>query len=107
MSGVNHPRLAVLALLSVAAAWGSTFFLTKDLLTRMAAIHHPRVTYLGYDELLADPQVQAVLVATADQFHADIYNPHLNIQVIIGAGWGADFPAPSTFFCSSASARWP
>jgi drug/metabolite transporter (DMT)-like permease len=32
---VTHPRIAVLALLSVAAAWGSTFFLTKDLLLRM------------------------------------------------------------------------
>lgn len=32
---MNHPRIAVLALLSVAAAWGSTFFLTKDLLLRM------------------------------------------------------------------------
>ncbi|MET7284086.1 DMT family transporter [Kribbella sp. NPDC005582] len=32
---MNRSRLAVLALLAVAAAWGSTFFLTKDLLTRM------------------------------------------------------------------------
>jgi drug/metabolite transporter (DMT)-like permease len=32
---VNRPRIAALALLAVAAAWGSTFFLTKDLLTRM------------------------------------------------------------------------
>ena len=32
---MNHPRIAVFALLAVAAAWGSTFFLTKDLLTRM------------------------------------------------------------------------
>ena len=32
---MTHPRIAVLALLAVAAAWGSTFFLTKDLLTRM------------------------------------------------------------------------
>jgi drug/metabolite transporter (DMT)-like permease len=32
---VTHPRIAVLALLAVAAAWGSTFFLTKDLLLRM------------------------------------------------------------------------
>ncbi|HEU4948511.1 MAG TPA: DMT family transporter [Kribbella sp.] len=32
---MNHPRIAVLALLAVAAAWGSTFFLTKDLLLRM------------------------------------------------------------------------
>jgi drug/metabolite transporter (DMT)-like permease len=32
---VNRARLAVLALLTVAAAWGSTFFLTKDLLHRI------------------------------------------------------------------------
>lgn len=32
---MTHPRIAVLALLAVAAAWGSTFFLTKDLLARM------------------------------------------------------------------------
>lgn len=32
---MNRSRVAVLALLAVAAAWGSTFFLTKDLLTRM------------------------------------------------------------------------
>lgn len=32
---MNRSRIAVLALLAVAAAWGSTFFLTKDLLNRM------------------------------------------------------------------------
>jgi peptide/nickel transport system substrate-binding protein len=49
--------------------------------------------------LLDDLGYRASLHAVSpDQFHADIYNPHLNIQVIIGAGWGADFPAPSTFF---------
>lgn len=32
---MTHPRIAVLALVAVAAAWGSTFFLTKDLLLRM------------------------------------------------------------------------
>jgi drug/metabolite transporter (DMT)-like permease len=32
---VSHSRLAVAALLAVAAAWGSTFFLTKDLLQRI------------------------------------------------------------------------
>jgi drug/metabolite transporter (DMT)-like permease len=32
---VTQARLAVLALLAVAAAWGSTFFLTKDLLQRI------------------------------------------------------------------------
>ena len=32
------------------------------------------------------------------QFFADLDDPRLKIQVSIGAGWGADFPAPSTFF---------
>ena len=31
----------------------------EDLLTKMAAIHDPRVTYNGYDAMLADPQVAA------------------------------------------------
>lgn len=43
--------------------------LAEDLVTKMAAIHDPHVTYLDYDEMLADPQVEAVIVATADQFH--------------------------------------
>jgi len=43
--------------------------LAADLVSSMSAIHHPRVTYLDYDEMLADPNVEAVIVATADQFH--------------------------------------
>ncbi|MEV5962543.1 DMT family transporter [Kribbella sp. NPDC051952] len=46
MSGVNHPRVAVLALLAVAAAWGSTFFLTKDLLTRMDVADYLALRFL-------------------------------------------------------------
>ena len=41
----------------------------EDLLTKMAAIYEPRVTYRDYDAMLADPQVEAVIVAVADQFH--------------------------------------
>ena len=40
-----------------------------DLRERMAAIHQPRVTYRDYDQMLADPQVEAIIVAVADQFH--------------------------------------
>lgn len=40
-----------------------------DLLTTMAAIHGPRATYSDYAAMLADPQVEAVLIAVADQFH--------------------------------------
>ncbi len=41
----------------------------QDLLARMAAIHEPTVTYADYDAMLADPQVEAVIIAIADQFH--------------------------------------
>jgi predicted dehydrogenase len=41
----------------------------EDLLTKMAAVHDPRVTYNDYDAMLADKQVEAVLIAVADQFH--------------------------------------
>jgi predicted dehydrogenase len=43
--------------------------LAPDLLAQVAAEHSPRVTYLEYDEMLADPQIEAVLIATADKFH--------------------------------------
>src|SRR5256712_724625 len=43
----------------------------EDLVSRMAAIHEPQVTYLDYDQMLADPQVEAVIVAIADQFHVE------------------------------------
>jgi predicted dehydrogenase len=45
--------------------------LAEDLVTRMAAIHEPHVTYQDYGAMLADPQVEAVIVATADQFHVE------------------------------------
>ena len=41
----------------------------EDLLAEMAAIHHPETTYRDYAEMLADPMVDAVIVAVADQFH--------------------------------------
>lgn len=44
----------------------------EDLLSKMAAIHSPRVTYGNYEEMLADPQVEAVIVAVADQFHVPL-----------------------------------
>lgn len=40
-----------------------------DLLEQMAAIHQPQVTYTDFAALLADPQVEAVIIAVADQFH--------------------------------------
>lgn len=44
----------------------------EDLVMRMTAIHEPTVTYTDYDTMLADPQVEAVIVAIADQFHVSM-----------------------------------
>jgi predicted dehydrogenase len=41
----------------------------EDLLQRVAAAHPPRTTYTDYDAMLADPDLDAVIVAVADQFH--------------------------------------
>src|SRR5215469_5969922 len=43
----------------------------EDLVNRMNALHGPQVSYLNYDQMLADPQVEAVIVAIADQFHVE------------------------------------
>jgi len=45
--------------------------LAEDLLERVAAIHQPRTTYTDYAAMLADPEIDAVVVAVADQFHVD------------------------------------
>ena len=41
----------------------------EDLLERMFALHAPRKAYADYDEMLADPDVDAIIIAIADQFH--------------------------------------
>jgi predicted dehydrogenase len=43
-----------------------------DLRERVAAIHQPRAVYADYADMLADPQVDAVIVAVADQFHVPL-----------------------------------
>ena len=40
-----------------------------DLRDRMAATHAPRKSYRDYDAMLADPEVEAVIIATSDAFH--------------------------------------
>jgi predicted dehydrogenase len=42
-----------------------------DLRERMRAIHAPKTVYADYEAMLADPQVEAVIVATADAFHVN------------------------------------
>ena len=40
-----------------------------DLRERMAATHAPRRQFADYDAMLADPELEAVIVATSDAFH--------------------------------------
>ncbi len=40
-----------------------------DLLERMKWTHQPRRAYSDYQAMLADPELEAVIIATADQFH--------------------------------------
>ncbi len=44
----------------------------EDLLARMAAIHQPTTTFDDYDAMLADSNVDAVIIAVADQFHVPL-----------------------------------
>ena len=43
-----------------------------DLRARTAAVWEPTVAYGDYDEMLADPQVEAIIVAVADQYHVPL-----------------------------------
>ena len=40
-----------------------------DLRSRMAQVWEPEVAYAKYEEMLADPKVEAVIIGIADQFH--------------------------------------
>ena len=42
-----------------------------DLRDRMAAMHAPQVSYADYDQMLADPVLDAVIIATSDAFHVE------------------------------------
>jgi predicted dehydrogenase len=41
----------------------------EDLLERVAFIHAPKKVYCDFDAMISDPDVDAVIVAVADQFH--------------------------------------
>ena len=62
----------------------------EDLLAKMSAIHNPRMAYRSYDEMLADPQVEAVMVAVSDQFHVPLClravaaNKHILVEKPLG-----------------------
>lgn len=44
----------------------------QDLLRKMAAIYEPDSIYTDYAAMLADPQVEAVIIGVGDQFHVPL-----------------------------------
>ena len=44
--------------------------LPEDLVARFAVTHGAEKSFLSYEDMLADPQLDAVIIATADSFHA-------------------------------------
>jgi predicted dehydrogenase len=45
---------------------------SPELLAKMAGVHEPRVTFTDHRRMLADPRVEAVIVAVADQYHVPL-----------------------------------
>ena len=43
----------------------------EDLLHKMAAIYEPRRTYTRFEDMLADSEIEAVVIGIGDQFHID------------------------------------
>jgi predicted dehydrogenase len=43
-----------------------------DLRNKMAAVWEPQVAYRDYQQMLADPQVEAIVIGVADQFHVPL-----------------------------------
>src|SRR6476646_5263467 len=46
--------------------------LADDLRERMTTLHQPRFGYRDYDEMLANPQVETVLIGVTNQFHVPL-----------------------------------
>jgi predicted dehydrogenase len=46
--------------------------LAPDLVAKMAAVHEPKVTYTNFAEMLANPEVEAIIIGVADQFHVPL-----------------------------------
>lgn len=47
----------------------------EDLLQRVAQMWQPRKTYLNYADMLDDPELEAVIIATSDPFHVPLALP--------------------------------
>ncbi len=42
---------------------------SEELVQKMTAVYSPKRSYTDYDEMLADPEVEAVVIGIGDQFH--------------------------------------
>lgn len=64
----------------------------EDLLAKMAAIYAPDRTYTRYEDMLADPEIEAVVIGIGDQFHTDCARMALNAgkHVLVEKPFGVD-----------------
>jgi predicted dehydrogenase len=62
----------------------------EDLAEKMAAVHEPSAVYYDFERMLADPRVEAVIIATTDQFHIPLcrkavaYGKHVLVEKPLG-----------------------
>lgn len=63
-----------------------------DLVERMAGVHQPSKVYTDYDLMLSDPNLEAVIIAAADQFHVPLCRKavaagkHILVEKPLGVG---------------------
>jgi hypothetical protein len=92
-------------------SWPSPDMVTERRLARESRTTNVPVTVWSLDgptytaagsylvQLLKELGYQASLhIVSPDQIYPDLGNPQIKIQIGFGIGFGADFPAPSTFF---------
>jgi predicted dehydrogenase len=64
----------------------------EDLLAHAVALHEPKVAFHKFEDMLADPQVEAVIIAVADQYHvaparqAAAAGKHVLVEKPLGVG---------------------
>ena len=64
-----------------------------DLLERMASTHRPERAFSSYEEMLADPQVDAVIVAVSDDYHVSASTAAITAGAACGCPSLPFFPA--------------
>ncbi len=66
--------------------------IAPDLVAHADALYHPRRTFTDFDAMLAEPEIEAVIIATADAFHVPLAmkaagaGKHVFVEKPLGVG---------------------